>query len=393
MTDLVANSALAIKAQSAPGTYASPTSADAIPVANLSWTPQSIRTDNPEYTGSIHRPGAIILGATYEVSFEILLRGPGGASPPSADAFIPGRVLRACGFTENVVSAAIPAAPEALGAGGTNQVTLGATAVGTAGLYQALVLLLAGLMGGAAPLGYTMIRSYSAAKLAVLAENAVIGAGNYQIPKQLAYTLSATGTPPVLSLALWQGNRRYNFVDMAPSSARLVFPTSSRDSNDYPKLQVTFSGNLFSDLNEASPTVTNALAIPPFKGGKQFAAGVAMGGSSITVDLGLKVGFPPNPNQAAGNDPAQLVETRRTLSVEFNQVAKSYLDLMAAATSQTAYPLELIYGLASGNYVAFVATDGRFDFPHTNAGGDFFTTTGDFLVDGADKTLGLSFPY
>jgi hypothetical protein len=389
MTDLTAQTAIAIKAQSAPGTYASPTSADALPAANISLTPQSIRTDNPEYTGTIHRPGAIVLGATWDVSFEILLRGPGGASPPAADAFILGRVLRALGFTENIISAAIPAAPEALGAGGTNQVTLGTSAAATAALYQGLIVLLAGLNGGTAPLAYSFIRSYSAAKLAVLSENAVIGAGNYQIPKQLAYQLSSVGTPPVLSFAVWQGNRRYNLVDCAPSSARITFPTSSRDSNAYPSLQVTFSGNLFSDLTEAAPVVTPALAIPPFKGGKQFAAGVAMGGSSVTLDLGVKVGFPPNPNQAAGNDPAQLTETRRVLNVTFNQVAKSYLDMLALAGAQTYQPFELIYGLAAGNYIGFSVTDGRFDFPDTSAGGDFYSTTGDILIDGVDKVVNL----
>jgi hypothetical protein len=122
MVDLTSQAALAIKAQSAPGTYATPTSSDATMVANLSWTPQAITSESPEYTGSIHRAGQIVLGATYDVSFDILIRGPGGASPPAADAFIFGRVMRALGFTENIISSAIPAAAEALGGGSTTTV-------------------------------------------------------------------------------------------------------------------------------------------------------------------------------------------------------------------------------------------------------------------------------
>jgi hypothetical protein len=334
-----------------------------------------------------------VLGATYDVTFEILLRGPGGSAPPAADAFIAGRVLRAIGFTENVVSAAIPVAAEALGAGSTTTTAvLGATAAATADLYKGLALRLAS--DPAAPLDLTMIRAYSSAKTATLPETrSGAPTGNYQIPRQIAYTLSATGTPPVLSFALWQGSSRYNFVDMAPSSARIIFPTSSRDSNDYARLQVTFSGNLHSDLAEAAPTVTSTLAIPPFKGGKLYVAGLPVGGSSVTVDLGLRVGFPPNPNMASGNDPAQLVETRRTLTLELNKLAKSYLDILALATGQGNYSVEIVYGLAAGNYIGFIATDGRFNFPATQAGGDFFTTSGNFYVDGADKTLSLTFPY
>lgn len=392
MTDLTALSSLAIKAQSAPGTYAAPTSADALPVANLSWRPNTIQTDNPEYTGSIHRNGPIILGASYDVTFDLLLRGPGGDAPPAADAFIMGRVLRALGFTENVVSAAIPPAAEALGGGSTTTTAvLGATAVGTLDLYKGLAVLLAS--EGAAPTGFVMIRSYSAAKAAGLAQTLAGGpTGNYQIPKQLAYTLSSTGTPPVLSLAVWQGSRRYNFVDMAPSSARLTFPTTAPGNTDYPKLSVTFSGDAYSDLAEAAPVVSSTLAVPPFKGGKLHIAGLAMGGSSISLDLGIKSAFPPNPNKTNGFDPAQLTETRRALSLMLNQQAKSYFDFLAAAAAQTSYPIQALYGLAAGNHVGFVATDARFNFPETQAGGEFFTTQGDAYVDGAEKTVALVFP-
>jgi hypothetical protein len=390
MTDITSMAALAIKCQSAPGTYASPTSADATPVANLSWTPQAITSESPEYTGTIHKAGQIVLGATYDVSFDILLRGPGGAAPPAADAFILGRVLRSLGFTENLVSTAIPAAAEALGAGSTTTTaTLGATAAATADLYNGLALHLA--VDGAMPTSLSMIRDYSAAKVATLAETrAGAPTGNYQIPKQAAYTYAASGTPPVLSLALWQGNRRYNFQDMAPSSARLTFPTSSRDGgNDYPRLSVTYSGDVNSYTDEAAPVVAPALALPPFKGGKLYVAGLSM----VSVDLGLRVGFPPNPNKAGGNDPAQLVETRRSLNLVLNQTSKAYLDLIALAAAQTYQPVEILYGLATGNYVGFIATDARFNFPATQENGDFFQTAGDIYLDSADRSLSITFPF
>jgi hypothetical protein len=394
VVDLTSLQALAIKAQGAPGTYASPTSADALPVSNLSWKPTPVQADNPEYTGTIHRNGPIILGVGYDVSFDVLLRGPGGASPPAADAFILGRLLRSLGFTENIVSAAIPAAAEALGVGSTTTVaTLGASAAGTADLYKGLALHLTDK--GAAPTGFSMIRSYSAAKAAGLAETlGTAPAANYQIPKQLAYTLAATGSPPVLSMALWQGSRRYNFVDMAPSSARLSLPTASRSGgSEYPKLTLTYSGDAYNDLTESAPVISSSLAVPAFKGGKLHVAGLAMGGTSISLDLGLKVGFPPDPNKASGSAPGQLVETRRTLQLDLNQEAKSYIDFVAMANAQTNYPIQALYGFGTGNYIGFVATDARFNFPETQSGGDFFATSGEAYVDSADKSIGLVFPY
>lgn len=393
MTDITALSALAIKAQSAPGTYASPTTSDLIGCANLSWRPNAITAENPEYLGTIHRPGQIVLGATYDVTYDLMLRGPGGASPPAADAFIFGRVLRSLGFTENILSAAIPVAAEAGSAGTTTGLTLGAGAAATADLYNGLAIHLAA--NGAMPTSLTMIRDYTAAKVATFAE--IFGgalSGNYQIPKQIAYTLAASGTPPVLSKSLWQGGRRYNFVDMSPSSATLTLPTSSRDGgSDFSRLSVTFSGDLNSYIDEAAPAIVPGIAIPPFKGGKLHIAGLSMGGSSLSIDLGPRVGFPPNPNKASGSDPSQLVETRRTLSMTLNQVAKSYSDLIALAQAQSVNPIQALYGLATGNYMGFVATDARFNFPESQAGGDFFQTVGEAYVDGADKTISLTFPY
>lgn len=392
MADLGNQRALAVTKQAAVGTYNGPTNADLIPAANLSWRPNAIQTDNPEYTGSIHRAGPIVLGATYEVTATIMLRGPGGASPPAANAFILGRILQSIGFTENILSAAVPAAPEAGTGGTTTSLTLGTGAAATADIYKGLAIKIPAL--GASPLDMTMIRSYTAAKLATFAEAAASAiTGNYQIPKQIAYTLAASGTPPSLSLSLWEGARRYNFMDAVPTSARITFPTSSRESQDYSRLEVTFAAELNSYIDEAAPAIPALGAIPPFKGGKLDIANLPMGGSSISIDFGLRAAYPNNPNKASGSDAPQLVETRRTLSMELNQVAKSYLDLLSLANGQAYHAVQAMFGFYPGNFVGFVATDARLNFPQTNEGGDFVTATLEAYVDGADKTVSIVFPY
>jgi len=392
MAQLSNQRAIAIAKQSSAGTWGSPTTSDLVPCANLSWTPNAITADNPEYTGSINRVGPGVFGATYEVSATFLIRGPGGSSPPSANAFILGRVLQSLGFTEQVIATAIPAAPEALSAGSTTGFTMGAGATGTQDLYKALAVKVPFL--GTSPDDLTMIRSYSAAKAAVIGETATgTITGNYQIPKQLAYTLAGTGTPPSLSLSLWEGARRYDFIDAVPSSGKLTFPTAGRESVDFAKLEATFACDLYAYADDPAPSIPSLGAVPAFRDGKLFVAQKAMGGSSVSIDLGLKVAYPPNPNKTSGSDSPQLTETRRTISLDLNQEAKSYQDLLALATGQLYYPIEGLFGFYPGNYVGFIATDARFNFQKSNEGGDFVTTSGEAWIDGPDKTLSLVFPY
>lgn len=392
MAQLSNQRAIAIEKQSAPTVWGSPDTSDLMPCANLSWTPNAITADNPEYTGSINRVGPGVFGATYDVTATFLIRGPGGSNPPAANAFILGRVLQSLGFSEQVISTAIPVAPEALSAGSTTGFTMGAGATGTLDLYKALAVKVPFL--GSSPLDLSMIRSYAANKATVIGETAGgVITGNYQIPKQLAYTLSGTGTPPSLSLSLWEGARRYDFIDAVPSSGKLTFPTAARESVDFAKLEVTFAADLYNYSDEAAPSIPSLGAVPAYRGGKLHIAQKAMGGSSISIDLGLKVAYPPNPNKTSGSDAPQLTETRRTISMDLNQEAKSYQDLIALATGQLYYPIQGLFGFYPGNYVGFIATDARFNFAKTNEGGDFVTTSGEAWIDGPDKTLSLVFPY
>lgn len=396
MPDISNVRALALACQTAPGSPVTLASADRLAVANMDFRPNPITAQNPEYTGSIDKKGQIILGATWDISFDILIRGPGGTAPPAPDAFLIGRVLRSLGFTESVVATAIPAAAEALGTGSTTSVAaLGLSAAATDDIYtgQAIQLATLGTIGQAASLA--MIRDYvGTGKLASIAQTAGAAyAGNYQIPRQLAYTNAATGTPPLLSITGWKGARRFDFVDMVPSRASITFPTSAVGSSDYSKISVGFTGTLNANSDEAAPVVTTSLAIPPFRGGKLHIDGVAMGGSSISIDLGVRAGFPPNPNKASGSDPAQLTERSRTVSLTLTQVAKAVKDFIAAAETQDNHYLQGLYGLASGNYCGFMVNGMRFNFPTGTDISEFLGETIEGYVDDADKTISIVFPY
>lgn len=396
MADLDINSTVALTMQVTADTYVAPSSStDGLPCSNLRVANDPFTIQNPEYTGTVHSVGDIVTGKGHTVSFNVALRGPGGASPPAADAFVLGRLFKACGFTENIISTAVPAAPEAIGAApGTSSLTLGATAVGTLDLYKGLLIFLSHAGVATSLKSYSALRSYSAAKLATLAETfGTTIAGNWQLPKQIAYQLSTGSTIPNLCTRTWRGNKRYDGVNMAVSGFKLNFPTSNRDQTAFPTLDVTLVGDLVADYDEAAPTLAAPGAIPLFRDGDFWLGNKSLGGSSFSIDVGPTVGFPPNANKTNGNDAGQITRTRRSGSVEITQVAKTVFDPMALADAQAKHAIWAQYGLTVGNMVSAIVTDARLSYPQDTTTGEFIGNSIDVFIDGANKDVSVIFPY
>jgi len=391
MADSSLLSVIGIRVETTPGVRNAPDPLlDLITVADLKPTIDGQTVDIREFTGSIHRPGPKVVGKTLTITGRVLLRGPGGATPPAADAWAPGRIMRAAGMSEVIVSTAIPAAPEAVGAGGTTTaVALGSTASSTVDLYKAKMILLSALGVGKA--GLTMIRSNDGTKLAQIAETAgtALSTGNWQLIKQLAYVLSPA-TPPTLSADVWIGKRKISGVGMAVSSFKLNAPTSGRDSQDVPSYEFTITGDISADADDSSaPTPPAGLAVPPFRDGKLWIANKQLGGSSLSVDFGAQVGYPPNPNKKSGNDSAQLTETTRTVDLTLNQTSLTNWDHVAAADGQGYYPIFALWGLGIGNLFSLFISDARFNYRSPDNSGAFVTNTGQAYVDGVDRTVAL----
>jgi len=395
MADLSNNSSVAVVIETVAGTFIAPSNADLLQCADLKVAINGITVNVNEYTGSIHKPGDIVLGKTLDISFKLYMRGPGGTAPPAAGAWVPGRVLRSAGFAELIQAAAIPVAAEALGAGGTTtKAVLGTGAASTVDLYTALLVSLAQLATINAPKSFTPIRDYQAAKNAVL--GITLGAaatGNYQLPKQLAYQLSPSASVPTLSMAAWHGNRRFDGVGMAISAFKINMPAAGRGNTELPSIEVTYSGDLQTDADEAAPVVTPGLAIPPFRDGVLAVGGIQMGGSSVTIDLNAQAAYPPNPNKPSGNDAAQLASTTRTASLTLNQASKAFVDFTALADGQVPQPIVCQWGAASGNLFSVIVTDCRLNYRSPDAGGDFVANSGDAYIDGASKDVAIIIPF
>lgn len=385
---------VAVAVQSAVDVWGNPTSADLFPCANVKPNFESILAENPEYTGTVDKPGEFLLGEKVSITLSIPIRPPGGASPPAAGAYIPGRFLRAAGWTENIISAAIPVAVEALGVGSTTtSAKLGATAVATAQLYKGLALTLPDI-GTGYNRQMTAIKDYTVGKVASLPET--LGAApttNYQIPKQLAYQSGAAGSPPVLSLSVWYEAVRYDLINMTVSSLKFTFPVTTRNSTEYPMIELTLEGDVYGWADQAAPLVGALGAIPTFKDGDFWIANKALGGSTFSVDMGIQVGFPPNPNKPAGNDAAQITMTKRTASITLNHNLKATIDFRALALAQSQQSLWAQYGYTAGAMVSFLVPNGRLTYPNVDNGSEFVTQALDLLIDDSDKAVNLIFPY
>lgn len=388
-------SGLALRTQTAPGIFNAPTAADLMPVSNMSLGIDGVTIANDEYTGTIHKVGDEIVGRNVTLSFDVNLRGPGGAAAPAAGAFLLGRLLTAAKFTELRQAESIPPGGyEVLGTGSTSTAAvLGFSAPDTPALFKAMLLSLSSI--GTGTKSMVGIRSYEAGRVARLMNDLGTPPTNsYQVPSQLTYVRSIDETDPLpLSHYVWLDGVRYGLIDAMLSSLRFTVPTSTRDQAAIPKVSVALSAQLLSKDDEATPPIPTLGATPKFKDGKLYVANRAVGGSSVDVDFGLRTAAAPNPNKVDGSDAQELIESKTTVSLALQAYRKAQFDTLALADAQAQHSLFALWGYISGNTVALMVPDARFNFRSPDLGSEWVTESGDLMVDVFDRNCSLAFPY
>lgn len=401
MTFLSTKTSLAIAVQADALTRATvSTPADLLPNANLRTGNEIFTVDNPEYTGSIHVVGAAQLGRAASMNFDVMMRGPGGSAPPNAGVYVPGRILRAAGFDEIVFAGKASAA---LGAGGVNTgatttVVLDASASSTDDFYNGFTIQFAGLNSGSGVKSTSIIIDYNGTtKIATLGEKlASVPTGNFTIPPQLVYRVNATAPQLFLTCDKWHDQKRYYQQNGIPSQLQFTFPTANRGDVSLPVMSVGIAADIDesnAEADEAAPLTPAAGTIPPVRDGKLALNGVYVGGSSVSYDHGIQVGFPPNPNKPSGNDAGVITRTQRSVQMTLNEVLLSVQNINAIANAGTYVPLMLQYGTVAGRTVGFVVPRGRLSFSNADPSGDFVTKEVTLVIDDADKCCAISFPY
>lgn len=389
------NSALAIGIQSLVDTFSTPAQPAALmPCSSLKMDIQGVTIANNEYTGSPIKNGDVIAGKRVQVSYQIKLRGPGGSVPPVANSFLIGLILQAAKFTEVRTATAIPAVPEALGAGSTTTAAkLGATAAATVDLYKGMALLLG---AGTYKQSLTQIRTNDATKLATLPET-LPGAptGNYQIPAQIGYMRSITSTDPIwISQSVWIGGIRYDLMNCRLSQLQIVVPTSTRATAAFPEMSVTWDCILNAYADDTTPAIPALGAIPLYRDGDCWLANTKVGTQTFTVDLGVTSESPPDPNKADGSGAPEFVASVGKVNMTRQKYTVATLDTIVLAQAQTYYSFWAQYGSGvPGGMVQIFVPDARVNYQNNDTSGALVHEQGDIVVDALDRGIVINFPY
>lgn len=389
------NTALAIAIQSVVDTFTTPTQpTDLMPVSSLRLNIEGVKIGNDEYTGSPFKNADTVAGKKATLSYNVKLRPPGGSAIPAANAFLLGRVFQAAKMTEVRTATAIPASAEAGSSGTTSALTLGAGATGTADLYKGMAILLAG-MGSSYKERMTAIIAYTAGKVATFAETYGSSvSGNYQIPTQIGYMRDISSADPILiSHSVWIDGHRYDLVNCRLTSMQIVVPTSTKDSAQYPEVQVTWDVQIDTDAAEATPAVSSGSAIPLYKDGKFWLANTKLGIQTFTVDMGLQTENPPNPNKVDGVDAAEIVGGVAKVSMTRQKYLPSTFDALSLAEAQSDMALFAQWGSAAGAMVQVLVPAGRLDYQNPDLGGTTIMESGDLLIDALSRGVCINFPY
>lgn len=344
---------MAIAIQPGAGQFVQPNPAtDLIAVSQATNQADPINADDPTATGTIWESPRVLLGQSATIGGSVPLRGPGGAAPPAANAWVLGRILQSGGFAE--VRKANASNGQVAG-GDATSVQLAAAESAVDGFLLGAPLQAAGIGAGFAQT--TLIARYTGAtRTAALAETLgqALGANSqYTIPAYLSYVLGVlTGAPVYLSVSVWRDKKRYDYGDFQPSSIGLPVPVANEQNTSFP--EVTFQGKalLRAVADEAAPALPSSLLgipVAPARGGKFYLDRVKLGHQQVGFTANYTVAGASNQNAAAGQDQYDILSGNRQVSLDLNQMAVADFDLESRVANQTAMPLMSTWGLGAGN--------------------------------------------
>lgn len=387
--------AVSVVIQAVAGAFSAPnTTSDLIAVSGLTNTDEMISTADPTLSGAIWDVNRIYLGRTSTVGFTLPLRGPGGASPPAAGAWVPGRALRAAGFSEIRTGAAVTAA---LGAGSlTDRLVLDNGQSAVDDFWTGAVIQHANIGTVGTVKGSSVIVDYDgASKAALIGETIVTGAsGNFTIPPQLTYVLGTMTTPPpLLSISVWRDKVRYDYRDCVPASFMFDVPTANEQNTTFPSVEFSFRGVFVGKYDDNTPVIPSAVLsmIPPANRGGKFALDrVKLGHASFRMGASADTAAQANANQDSGQDGYDIVSGSRTIEYDLNAMNVTDFDLETRVDGQTLMPVESIWGGGAGNRFALSVPNHVIDPLTPGERNGYVNLTGGGAPTDSDKSMTFS---
>lgn len=386
--------AMALAIQPVPGVFTAPAApADLIAVSVPANDFTAITADDPTATGAVWKNRRIYLGKNGTAGATIPLRGPGGAAPPALNAWVPGRVFQAAGWTE--IRNAAPIAGVFQAGSTVSALVLAAAASAVDDTYLGAPVQTANV--GAGFRGTTLISDYDGAtKTATIPETIVAPAAGvaYTIPAYLSYVLGTLSTaPPLLSISVWRDKKRYDYRDWRPTAFSIDTPVANEQNTVFPSIDFSGRGIPAGVTDEASPALPDAMlniSPAPARGGKFVFDRIKIGHQDIRYALAIDVGAASNQNQDAGQDQFDITGGTRTISLDLNQMNVTDLDLETRIDNQTILPLLSTWGLGSGNNFGLVLPGNVLDPLNPGDRNGFVNLTGNAFPVGIDKSAAFS---
>lgn len=380
--------------QPTPGTFVLPGVNDLLPISAPDNGNDPITADDDTLTGSLWGASRQFLGVRGRAGATARLRGPGGATPPAADAWVLGRILQAAGFTEQ--RNATPITGTALANAVTDQIALAAAASAVDDAYKGWPIAHANL--GTGMRAYSMIRDYvGSTKMAYLSEDAssAINSGSYTLPAGLFYTLSTGLSIPLLSCSVWRHKKRYDYRDCALSSFAINIPVSNDAQTDSPSIEFSMVGVPITPTDQDALAVPDAAMTPPppAKAGKFSIAKKLIGHQTLRIELGLESGAPPNQNFDQGQESYEILSGSRTVTLDLNQQLEATLSLDTLVNNQTPVPLQSIFGLGLGNRFGIGVPELLLNPMSPTGRNGFVGVTGDAVPNDVDKSINIALIY
>lgn len=338
------NAMMAFKIETTPGTSSSPGTPDQFyGDFSFDYDPQII--DNGEFTGSLDAAPSIVGGLRPNIEIRLPLRGSGAAATaPVFDA-----LMQCCGYTSTVTASAV-GAPTAATAGTGNTATGAVAFAATANAYRGMPL-----FGTGSPVFNAAVLAYTSARVFTFTPQQttpVSVSTLLQVPANVLYsptsdeTLYKNG-----SLHLFKDGWRWAFVGCSGTWS-LEMRTGEPAFIVF-RLRGMFESKLNSGV-PATPLATVLPVAPRWVAGQCRLNELVARVSSLTLNAGIDVTMPPNPEAAEGFDAGVPILRRSGGNLDPLMDTNTSLDLFARFRSGAPMPLMAQIGSTAGN--RFLAT-------------------------------------
>lgn len=371
--------------------FNTPLQADLIPISTPDNGFDPITGEDPTLTGTLFAAPRQFLGKRGRAGATLPIRGPLGANPPAASAWVPGRIFQGVGFSELLVSTEITGTAAANT--DADSIVLAAGASSVDDFYKGMVIRHAGIGSGFR--GNSMVRSYDGtSKRARLAETlgAAIAAGSYTVPKQLSYVLGSGLSIPLLSCSVIRHGVRYDYMNCAINSFAINIPVSNSTQQDPPTIEFAMVGVPVTPYDFPAIALPSGILTPPppAKKGKFAFNGIKIGHQVLRMEFGLETGAPPNQNYDEGEEAYEILSGTKTSTMDLNQTLLSTLNVHNLVDQQVPVPLLSMWGLAAGNNFGLLVPNSYLDpFSPTGRNG-FVGLSGGAAPSDIDRAIAFS---